>query len=353
MTKEGKSRVKVGISVGDINGIGLEVILKTFRDNRMYDLCTPVIYCSSKVAMFHKKQLGINEVGLNMIKNADKLQTKKINVVTCWEEESLVEFGTNNSTGGAYSFKSLEAATKDIASNKLDVLVTAPINKQNIQSDQFKFPGHTEYLADYANEDFPLMIMCHERLKVALLTGHVPIKEVAESMSQDLILKKLEVFQRSLIQDFGVRKPKIAVLGLNPHAGDEGLIGKEEQEIIIPALKKARENGILAFGPFPADGFFGSGNYARYDGTLAMFHDQGLSPFKAMSFDEGVNYTAGLPIVRTSPDHGTAMEIAGKNQASETSFRNAVYLACDIFRHRKEYKQLISNPLPTGKKSLG
>jgi 4-hydroxythreonine-4-phosphate dehydrogenase len=258
--------------------------------------------------------------------------------------------GESTAEAGQYAFKSLEAATKDLASNKIDVLVTAPINKNNIQSESFKFPGHTEYLAEYANIEYPLMMLTHNDLRVGTVTGHLPLKEVAESIYYEDILHKLEVFHKSLQQDFRITRPKIAVLGLNPHNGDNGTLGSEEQEVIIPAIEEANKQGILAMGPFAADGFFGSPGYKKFDGILAMYHDQGLTPFKTLSFDQGVNFTAGLPIVRTSPDHGTAYDIAGKNLASASSFRNAVFLAIDIFKNRKEFRSISSNPLKISKK---
>jgi len=345
MNKDRKSKIRVGISAGDMNGVGMEVIIKTFLDNRMLDSCTPIIYGSSKVASFHRKQLGIVDFSFHIINDADDANPKRANLINCIDDDLTVELGKSTKDAGKFAFKALEAATKDIASNKIDVLVTAPINKHNVQSDDFKFPGHTEYLADYANEENPLMLMVDQELRVGLVTGHIPVKEVSEQLTIENILAKIRVMNKSLIQDFGIRKPKITVLGLNPHAGDKGLLGSEEETAIIPAIRKANEEGILTFGPYGADGFFGSSSYSSADGILAMYHDQGLTPFKALSFDTGVNYTAGLPIVRTSPDHGTGYEIAGQNKASESSFRNAVYLACDIFRNRREYKQLNANAL--------
>ncbi len=353
MTKERKNnsgdRIRVGISVGDINGVGMEVIIKTFLDNRMLELCTPIVYGSDKVASFHRKALGITDFSFNIAPSPDQLNTKRANLINCWEEDVKVTLGESTPDGGKYAFKSLKAATEDLASNKVDVLITAPINKHNIQSEEFDFPGHTEYLANYANEDNPLMILVNGGLRVGVATGHISVKEVAEQLTSELILTKLQVMQKSLRQDFKVVKPKIAVLGLNPHAGDNGLIGEEENRIIVPAIRKAQDEGILTFGPFPADGFFGSSVYTQFDGILAMYHDQGLIPFKTLSFGNGVNFTAGLPIVRTSPDHGTAYNIAGKNEASEQSFREAVYLACDIYNNRKEFKALTANPLVPGK----
>lgn len=345
MSKERKNKVKIGITMGDPNGVGFEVIMKAFSDPRMFDSCIPVVYGSSKIASYHRKALNLGDFNFNIVNDADEAVSRKPNLINCWEEEVKVDLGVSDNTAGKYAFHSLEAATRDLASNKVDVLVTAPINKHNIQSEDFNFPGHTEYLADYANEANPLMIMVHDKMRVGVVTGHIPLEKVASTLNSDLILGKLRVLNRSLIVDFNIRKPKIAVLGLNPHASDRGLIGNEEQEIIIPALNRAKDEDILAFGPYSADGFFGSSAFTQFDGILAMYHDQGLVPFKALSFGNGVNYTAGLPIVRTSPDHGTGYDIAGKNQASAGSFRNAVYMACDILDNRREYKELTANPL--------
>ena len=338
-------KLRVGISIGDINGVGMEVIIKTFLDNRMLDFCTPIIYASKHVATYHRKMLDIQDFSFNYISDASKANPKRANVVELWTEELEMNIGKSSQIAGEYAFKSLDAATKDLAGNKVDVLVTAPINKKNIQSDEFNFPGHTEYLANYANEDNPLMIMVADNLRVGTITGHVPIKDVADTISVDLILKKIDVFHKSLKQDFQVEKPIIALLGLNPHSGDEGTIGDEEQKIILPAIKAANEKGFLVFGPFPADGFFASTSYKKFDGILSMYHDQGLTPFKTLTFDEGVNYTAGLPIVRTSPDHGTAYDIAGKGEASERSFRNAIFQAIAIYKNRKDEKKLLENKL--------
>lgn len=351
MNKESENKLRVGISIGDLNGIGMEIIIKTFLDNRMLEICTPIIYGSSKVASFHKKLIHTGEFSFNIIKEAAQAVNKKVNLVNCWDEEVKIDIGLPTEISGKYAFKSLEAATNDLASNKIDVLVTAPINKNTIHSAKFPFKGHTEYLAGIAGTESYLMILTSENpaggkgLKIGTVTGHIALKEVAGSITIEKILDKLRVFNRSLVQDFGISKPKIAILGLNPHAGDKGLIGTEEQQIIIPAIEKGKAEKILAFGPYSADAFFGTSAYISFDGILAMYHDQGLIPFKTLFFNEGVNYTAGLPIVRTSPDHGVGYDIAGKNMASETSFRNAVYLACDIYLRRKEYKRTYANPL--------
>ncbi|MFQ3325472.1 MAG: 4-hydroxythreonine-4-phosphate dehydrogenase [Salibacteraceae bacterium] len=338
-------KIRVGVSIGDYNGIGLEVIIKTFSDARMMDVCTPVIYGNLSLIKAYNEFLDVSDFSFLEIADAAQANPKRANLVQVWDDESTITFGESTSDAGIKSFLSLEAATKDLASNKIDVLVTAPINKNNIQSEDFSFPGHTEYLANYANEDYPLMVLTHGDLRVGTITGHIAIKDVASQITEEVILKKIEVLQKTLQQDFSIAHPTIAVLGLNPHSGDNGTIGSEEKEIIIPALKKAEKKGTLIFGPFPADGFFGSPGYKKFDGILAMYHDQGLTPFKTISFDEGVNFTAGLPIVRTSPDHGTAYDIAGAGIASASSFRNAVFSAIDIFKNRKLNKTLVENAL--------
>lgn len=338
------SKIKVGISIGDINGIGMEVIIKTFRDKRMQELCTPIVFGSSKVASFHRKTLAIDDFSFNIIDSIDKANNKKANLINCWKEEASIELGENTATGGQFAFRSLEAATMALQKGNIDVLVTAPINKQNIQSENFKFPGHTEYLAQKGNGE-ALMLMLSESMRVGVVTGHIPLEKVSEAISQEKVLEKLRLFNNSLKQDFGIRKPKIAVLGLNPHAGDAGVLGDEEDKTIKPALQTAQKEGIVTYGPYPADSFFGSDKLSAFDGILAMYHDQGLIPFKTLAFGKGVNFTAGLSFVRTSPDHGTAYEIAGKNQASEQSFREAVFAACDIFKKRQEFKEITANPL--------
>ncbi|MGY6561978.1 MAG: 4-hydroxythreonine-4-phosphate dehydrogenase PdxA [Luteibaculaceae bacterium] len=338
-------KIKVGISIGDVNGIGPEVVLKALSDKRILEDITPVIYASSKVISYHKKAVKLNELQFERIKDANQAKKQRINVIDAWEEDVNIELGQSTPTGGKFAFASLEAVTKDLSQNKIDVLVTAPINKKNIQEAGFKFPGHTEYLADLSGADNPLMILVSDNLRVGLVTGHLPLQKVAESISLQAILEKLTIFNESLKKDFALVKPRIAVLSLNPHAGDNGAIGDEEQKIILPAIQKAKEQGMLAFGPYPADGFFGSDLFKKFDGILAMYHDQGLAPFKALSFNNGVNYTAGLPIVRTSPDHGTAYDIAGKGEANENSFRQAIYLACDIYKNRKFHKEINENPL--------
>mgnify|MGYP006282164221 CR=1 FL=1 len=339
-------QIKVGITQGDINGISYEVIIKTLMDNRINELCVPIVYGSAKVAAYHRKALNIQNFSLNIIRDADKAHQKKSNVINTLDDNIRVELGKSSPEAGKAALKSLEYAVNDLKQGKIDVLVTGPINKDNIQSEEFDFPGHTEYLTQqFGQNNETLMLMVSDLMKVGVVTGHVPLNQVPGMLTQDLILRKLRVMDQTLLQDFKIRKPRIAVFGLNPHASDGGLMGDEENDMIIPAIQRAKEENIMAFGPYPADGFFGSSNIKKFDGILAMYHDQGLAPFKAISFDEGVNFTAGLDIVRTSPDHGTAYELAGKDEASPTSFRNALFLALDIFRNRKEYQELASNPL--------
>lgn len=339
--------IKVGITHGDINGIGYEVILKTFGDLRIAELCVPVIYGSTKVAAYHRKALELPPVTFNLIQDAVDAEINKINVINCIADDVKVELGKSTKVAGDASLKALERATADLAEGLIDVLVTAPINKDNIQQDDFHFPGHTEYLEQKFGDDKTksLMILAKDDLRVALVTGHLPLSEVAPSITKESIKQKLAIFNDSLRRDFNIGKPRIAVLALNPHAGENGLLGNEENDIIAPALKAAEESGILCFGPFAADGFFGSGLYNSFDGVLAMYHDQGLAPFKTLAMEEGVNFTAGLPIIRTSPAHGTAYGIAGKNEASEISFRQAIYMALDTFRSRVDYETAHANPL--------
>lgn len=345
MSTENK-KIKVGITVGDINGIGLEVIIKAFKDNRMYQQITPVIYGSTKVANIHRKVLRMSDFRFNIIDKVEEAKSKKVNLINLGNDADLkVELGKPTKDSGEFALRSLEAATKDLAEGKIDVLVTAPINKEAIQNAGFEFPGHTEYLAHLSKTEDYLMLLMNDVLKIGVVTGHIPLKEVAEKLNSKEITNKIDILNKTLKSDFGVIKPKIAVLGLNPHAGDNGKIGTEEKEIILPAILKSKENNILAYGPYSADGFFGSGAYKDFDGVLAMYHDQGLAPFKALSFGSGVNFTAGLPIVRTSPDHGTAYEIAGQRKAEADSFRHAIYIAVDVFKKRTEYKKMTSNPL--------
>jgi len=336
-------KIIVGISIGDLNGIGIEVILKTFEDKRMLEFCTPVIFGSTKVISFHKKGL-IDEIQVQGISDFNQLNHTKINVLNIWKEDVGIEYGKPTKISGEYALKSLESAVNHLKENKIDVLITEPINKENIQSDDFHFPGHTEFLEEKL-EGKSLMILMTDALRIGLITGHIPISKVAETITPELIKSKVEIMHTSLIQDFGISKPKIAVLALNPHCGDKGVIGREDDEIIRPTIEAIQENGKLVFGPYAADGFFGNETYKQFDGVLATYHDQGLAPFKALSFGKGVNFTAGLSHVRTSPDHGTGYDIAGKNRASATSFQEALFSGIQIFKKREEYKELTKKQL--------
>jgi len=340
----------VGISIGDLNGIGSEVILKTFEDSRMLELCTPVIFANAKILSFVKKSFT-STVQFHGVDKLDQVLPGKLNVFNLWRESVDINLGTNDEKIGEYAIKSFVAATKALKDGDIDVLVTAPINKYNIQSEDFKFPGHTDYL-DQELEGNALMMMVHDDLRVGLLTDHVPLSQVSSQLTEELITRKIETIRKSLIQDFSIVKPKIAVLSLNPHAGDGGVIGKEDDLVLKPALKKIFEKGTMVFGPFPADGFFGSGQHEKYDAVVATYHDQGLIPFKTLSFGKGVNYSAGLNKVRTSPDHGTAYDIAGKDMADYNSFKEAVYLAIDIFRSRNQYEEISAKPLKIKEKQL-
>jgi 4-hydroxythreonine-4-phosphate dehydrogenase len=339
------NKLKIGISIGDVNGIGLEIIIKTLADSMIYNYCTPIVYGHTKVASFYRRITEVGELTFNVIDHPSNAQPKRANMINCWEEDVKIEPGIANKDVGKYAFASLERATTDLASGDIDALVTAPINKDTIQSDNFNFPGHTEYLQDRAGAAESLMFLVSDTLRVGVVTGHIPVNKVSESISIEKILAKIKLMNTSLREDFWIRKPKIAVLGLNPHASDNGLIGDEEQNIIIPAIEEARANDILAFGPYAADGFFANATYMQFDAVLAMYHDQGLIPFKQIAFESGVNFTAGLKFVRTSPDHGTAFDIAGKNLASEISFREAIFTALHIAKHRIEGKELNENPL--------
>jgi 4-hydroxythreonine-4-phosphate dehydrogenase len=343
--KSPESRMRVGITHGDINGIGYEVILKALGDARILELFCPVIYGQVKAASFHRKFTPSQELNFNVIKDANQANTKKLNIVNITENELKIELGKATKEAGESAFRALELAVEDLKSGKIDALVTAPINKQNIQSADFDFPGHTEYLSARFENATPLMLMVWNTLRVGTITGHIPLKDVPQTITKELIISKIKILNRSLIRDFGVVRPRMAILGVNPHAGDGGLLGSEEIDVVIPALEEARKQGYLVFGPFAADGFFGSGAWAKYDGVLSMFHDQGLTAFKSIAFDGGVNFTAGLPIVRTSPAHGTAYELAGKGEADEESFRQAVYLALDIVRNRRNFVEMTANPL--------
>ena len=340
-------KIKVGISIGDINGIGIEIILKTFEDARMLEICTPILFASNKTISIHKKELNSN-THVHSIENSTKIISNKVNLVNVWRDNVTIDFGKETKNGGKYAFLSLEAAVNALKNNTIDILITAPINKHNIQSDNFNFKGHTEFLE--ANlEGESLMILMTDEIKIGLVTGHIPVQEIAKTITPKLLIKKINLLHTSLIQDFGISKPKIAVLGLNPHCGDNGVIGSEDDEIVKPTLEKIQSEGKLVYGPYSSDSFFGSESYKNFDGILAMYHDQGLAPFKALSFGNGVNFTAGLSKIRTSPDHGVAYEIAGKGVANSNSFKQALYTALDVYKLRKEYNELVQNKLATRK----
>lgn len=335
----------IGFSCGDLNGIGMELIIKALSDNRILDICIPVVFANGKSLNFYRK--GLTEINFSYqpAKELNRLNHKQLNVFNCWEEEVQITPGQLNEIGGKYALLSLEQSVAALKDGHIDGLVTAPIHKKNIQSESFNYSGHTPYLKAMFEAQDVLMLMTAENMRVGLVTEHVPIQEVAKYITKENILNKLQLLHNSLVKDFGISKPKIAVLGLNPHAGDEGLIGDEEESIIKPAVKDARQQNVLAFGPYSADAFFARGQYQQFDAVLAMYHDQGLIPFKSLALGEGVNYTAGLPIVRTSPDHGTAFDIAGKNKADASSFLQAIYSCVDIIRTRNEYDQNHANPL--------
>jgi len=337
--------IKVGISQGDINGISYEVIMKTLLDSRILEMCTPIIYGSPKVAAYHRKALNINNLSLNHVRTPAEAGPNKAHVLNCIDDNVRVELGKSTPIAGEASFMALDRATSDLKEGLIDVLVTAPINKDNIQSENFKFPGHTEFLAQKFDAKEYLMLMVSETMKIGLVTTHLPISEVADHITKETVLSKIRIISRALQQDFAITRPRIAVFGLNPHAGDNGLLGKEENEVILPAITQAKKEGIIALGPYSADGFFGAEDYRKFDAILAMYHDQGLIPFKLSSFERGVNYTAGLPFIRTSPAHGTAYSLAGEDKASPDSFRQALYLALDIHKNRKMHEEITKNPL--------
>lgn len=348
---EPRPPIRIGISCGDLNGIGLEVVLKCFEDSRMLAEMTPVLYCSAKAASFHRKALGLDEVQFNRVNDASEAVPRKFNLVNLWEDEVEIELGKASGTLASFAIKSLEAAAEDLARGKVDVLVTAPIDKHSMEQAGFAFPGHTEFLQHMAGSDSEvLMLLVGDGLRVGTVTGHIPLKDVANAITTERILVKARLLHQSLQRDFGIATPRIAILGLNPHAGDGGTLGSEDKERIAPAVRKLMDEGILAMGPYPADGFFGNGSYKHFDGVLAMYHDQGLAPFKALSFGHGVNFTAGLPIVRTSPDHGTGLDIAGQGVADAGSFRAAVWLAGDIRANREHWKAISANPLQPQKR---
>ena len=339
-------KIRVAITQGDTNGVGYEVILKVFSDPNILELCTPIIYGSPKIASYHRKALNL-EVPYTIINHAEEARDGRVNLLACFDDEIKIEMGQPSQEAGAAALKALDRAMTDYRSELYDVLVTAPINKATIQSPGFHFPGHTEYIETSVGEgQKALMILMNETLRVALVTTHLPIKEIAKAITKEGIIEKATIFHKALKRDFRISSPRIAVLSLNPHAGDNGLLGSEEKDIILPAIEELADKGIQAFGPFAADGFFGSGAYDHFDGVLAMYHDQGLAPFKTIALESGVNYTAGLPIVRTSPDHGTAYDIAGKGIADENSMRQAIFTAIDVFRNRKFYDEPLQNPLP-------
>ncbi len=339
-------RIRIGITQGDTNGIGYEIILKTFAEPTILELCTPIVYGNPRIATYHRKGMNLT-TNFMSVQDASDAQPDKLNMVVIDDQEVKIDLGQPSAEAGQQALKSLERALKDYRDGKIDAIVTAPINKHTIQNDHFRFPGHTEYIQSKAgNGEEALMVLMNEQIRVALVTTHLPISQVAQAITEERLMTKLRILHRSLRRDFAIDAPRIAVLALNPHASDNGLIGHEEQDIIIPTLEKATEEGMGVFGPYPADGFFGTRAYEHFDAVLAMYHDQGLTAFKALAMDDGVNYTAGLPIVRTSPDHGTAYDIAGKGVANENSFRQAIYVATDVWRNRQRYDEAGSNPLP-------
>jgi 4-hydroxythreonine-4-phosphate dehydrogenase len=338
-------RPVIGISCGDINGIGIELIIKTVSDTRLLDICTPVIFASNKALNFYRKSVPEINFNFSTIKEANRVNHKQVNLFSCWEDEVAIVPGQLTDIGGKYAVLSLVTAAQALKEGKIDGLVTAPIHKKNTQSQEFNFTGHTPYLKNLFGVQDVLMFMVADNMRVGLVTEHVPVNEIAKHITREAILSKLQLMNNSLKKDFLINKPKIAVLGLNPHAGDEGLIGKEEDDIIRPAIKEAKQRDIFCFGPYSPDAFFAHGSHEKFDAVLAMYHDQGLIPFKSLAFGEGVNYTAGLNGVRTSPDHGVAFDIAGKNKADESSFREAIFKCVDIIRNRKEYEEQMKNPL--------
>lgn len=344
-------KIKLGISIGDINGIGCEVALKTFEDPRMLEFCTPVIFASNKIISQQIKDLGI-DLKFNGVRDAGQALEGKVNIVNVWKETPKIEYGHATKEGGDFAIRSLRAAVSALKEDKIDVLVTAPINKNNIQSENFKFPGHTDFLAQEL-EGESLMFMVTNSLRVGLLTDHIAVKDVAKAITPKLIRNKVATMEKSLKMDFGIRRPKIAMLGINPHSGDSGTIGEEDDKILKPTIEELFNKGTLVYGPYSADSFFGSNSHQNFDAILAAYHDQGLIPFKTLSFGKGVNYTAGLNKVRTSPDHGTAYEIAGKGKADESSFKEAVFTAMQVFKNRMEYLELTKNPLQKQKIKCG
>ena len=336
----------VGITIGDINGIGPEIIIKLFSDDRLYDMCLPILYGSTRVISYYKKALNNKKIRYGKLKSWDNIVEKQLNVVSCIDEQPKVEMGQETEEAAKYALDSIDKALEDWKNKKLDAIVTAPINKNTVAKvAKEKFTGHTEYITKFTGAEDSIMLLCSDVLRVGLVTNHVTLADVASKVSTELIEQKINILHQSLIQDFNIQKPKIAVLSLNPHAGDKGLLGAEEIDIIQPAIAKAYREGKYVIGPFPADGFFGSGNFKKFDAVLAMYHDQGLAPFKAICFDDGTNYTAGIPLVRTSPDHGTAYSIAGQGVASEQSLRTALFTAIDVVKNRLEYLETEKNSI--------
>lgn len=342
---------KIGITIGDINGIGPEVIIKAFSSPKMLEFCVPIIYGSSKVMSYHKNIVKTHDFSFVTTGDASRASNSKVNVVNCWDDDIKINLGIATEEAGRLAQKAMDRAIDEAKDGKLDAIVTAPINKEAMKMANFPHPGHTEYFTEKLGKSESLMTMVSDNLRIALATNHLPLSEVAGSINKETLVKKLKIFNRTLIQDFGIEKPVIAVMGLNPHAGDNGVIGTEEDSIIRPVIIEAKKNGVHVIGPFAADGFFGSSKFSKVDGIFAMYHDQGLIPFKTLTFGSGVNVTGGLPIVRTSPDHGTGYDIAGKNQADPASMRAAAYMAIDIARTRKEYKESRENKLEKREKS--
>ncbi|MDQ3536104.1 MAG: 4-hydroxythreonine-4-phosphate dehydrogenase PdxA [Bacteroidota bacterium] len=334
--KSTENKPVIGITMGDINGIGPEVIIKALSDPRITKNIVIIIYGSTKVLTFYRKLLKNEDINFNPIKSVSQVNTKKINIINCWEDNIEAQPGVDNKDGGYCSYMALKRATEDLKEGLIEAVVTAPINKKNIQNEEFNFVGHTEFFTQHFGDNESLMLLVSENLRVGVVTGHIPLKEVSEGITKEKLTAKIKIFAKSLKKDFGISKPRIAVLGLNPHAGEDGILGSEENEIISPVIEEFRKKGNFVFGPYPADGFFGMMQFKKFDGVLAMYHDQGLIPFKTLAFENGINFTAGLSVVRTSPDHGTAYNIAGKNIANESSMREAIYLVSDVLKNRKE-----------------
>ena len=325
----------VGISIGDVNGIGPEVTIKALSDKRMLGMMTPVVFASAKVLSYYRKQCNLERFNFMTVKETDPFAYGKVNVVNCWDQPVPLEPGKVTPEGGQAAWLSLKKATEQLKVGAVDALVTAPINKHNIQNEEFTYAGHTEFLAKTFEVDDNLMLLVHDALRVGVVTGHIPLQQVSVQLTREKVRRKLQLMEQSLRQDFGIVKPRIAVMGLNPHAGEDGLLGTEEKDIIQPVISELKQKGSLVFGPYPSDGFFGAFLHQKFDGIMAMYHDQGLIPFKTLAFEAGVNFTAGLSVVRTSPDHGTAYDIAGQDRANPTSMREAIYLACDILKNRR------------------